>query len=135
MVDSLNILNVKYEFYKFGRDVEKFSDLNEFIENLRFDEKETSIKWVKEYTDGVNIVLTDGVFQTQSGVQDNSLVVMIDKCGIRNLSRVVISEGIVCVIKYLDGFPLKYCVIEKIEDIESVFIMALSELMRDNFRD
>lgn len=121
---SFSLLGIPVEVYRFGRTVERSP-----IEEMRFDDTQTTVEWVDEFDDGINVVLTDGVFQNAGYHKPNFLVLLIDKCDVRKMSRVTVSEGSVFVQKYLDTFPFKYCIITDVGELESVFVTALSELI------
>ncbi|KAH9410867.1 AAA domain-containing protein [Ordospora pajunii] len=121
---SFSILGIPVEVYKFGNSLERCE-----VKNMKFNESQTRIEWIEEFGDGINVILTDGLFQNVGKHRPNFLVLLIDKCNVRKMSKVMVSEGSVFVQKYLDVFPLKYCVIGRIEELESTFVMALGEML------
>jgi midasin len=58
-------------------------------------------------------------------------VILIDRSGIKKMSKISLCDGNIFVQKYLDQFQLKYCTIENVEELEGVFILALSELIKN----
>ncbi|TBU14529.1 AAA ATPase [Ordospora colligata] len=121
---SFSILGIPVEVYKFGNSLERCE-----VKSMKFNESQTRIDWIEEFNDGINVILTDGLFQNVGKHHPNFLVLLIDKCNVRKMSKVMVSEGSVFVQKYLDVFPLKYCVIGRIEELESTFVMALGEML------
>lgn len=122
---AFSLLNIPVHLYKFG------SKLTECkVEDLTFDEGSTLINWTDEFSDGINIILTDGVFQNVGYAKDNFLVVMIDKGDIKKMSKVTVLENRVFIEKYLDTFTLRYCILQNIEDLEKVFVEALADIMK-----
>lgn len=123
---AFSLLNIPVQLYKFGSELAECR-----IEDLTFDESNTFINWTEDFDDGINIILTDGVFQNVGYAKDNFLVVMIDKGGIRKMSKVSVLENKVFVGKYLDSFALKYCILQNIEDLEKVFVEALADVLKN----
>lgn len=121
---SFSLLGIPIEVYRFGRTLERCP-----IEEMTFGDSQTVISWIDEFTDGINIILTDGVFQNVGFHNPSFLVLLIDKCDVRKMSKVTVSEGSVFVQKYLDTFPLKYCIVANVNELESAFVMALSEII------
>ena len=56
---------------------------------------------------------------------------MINRGNIRKMSKVSVIENKVFIERYLDTFPLKYYVVDDIEDLENVFIEALSSIIKN----
>lgn len=123
---SFSLLNIPVQLYKFGNTLRKCT-----VDELTFDEDRTVIDWTDDFTDGVNLILTDGIFQTVGFAKDNFLVVMIDKGNVKKMSKVNVVENKVFIEKYLDSFALKYCIVQKMEDLEKTFIEALSGVIKD----
>ncbi|KAG5860613.1 AAA ATPase [Encephalitozoon hellem] len=121
---SFSLLGIPVEVYKFGEVLERCS-----VEEMGFNDSQTMIDWIDEFNDGINIILTDGLFQNVGHHHPNFLVLLIDKCNVKKMSKVIVSEGSVFVQRYLDTFPLKYCIISDVDELESTFVMALSELI------
>ncbi|KAF9764267.1 Midasin [Nosema granulosis] len=123
--NSFKALGIPVEIYKFGNELVECT-----IKDMTFTDTETNIDWIDSFRDGINIVLTDGVFQRTSFYNDNFLVILIDRSGVKKMSKVSVCEGNIFVEKYLDQFQLKYCTVEKVEELEETFILALSELIK-----
>lgn len=123
---SLSLLNIPVQLYKFGNTLKECT-----VEDLTFDEDRTVIDWTDQFTDGINLILTDGIFQSVGYSKDNFLVIMIDKGNIKSMSKVNMIENRVFIEKYLDSFTLKYCIVQQIEDLEKTFIEALTSLIKD----
>ncbi|ADM12117.1 Willebrand factor type A domain-containing AAA ATPase [Encephalitozoon intestinalis ATCC 50506] len=121
---SFSLLGIPVEVYRFGELLERST-----VEEMRFSDSQTMIDWIDEFDDGINIILTDGLFQNVGHHHPNFLVLLIDKCNVKRMSKVTVSEGSVFVQRYLDTFPLKYCIISSVDELESTFVMALSELI------
>lgn len=126
---SLSLLNIPVQLYKFGSSFKECT-----VSDLTFDEDRTVIDWTDNFTDGINLILTDGIFQSVGFTKDNFLVLMIDKGNVKGMSKVNVIENKVFIEKYLDSFALKYCIVQKIEDLEKAFIEALSGIIRDIIR-
>lgn len=124
--NSFQALGIPVEIYKFGNELVECT-----IKEMTFSDTETNIDWIDQFKDGINIVLTDGVFQNTSFYNNNFLIILIDRSGIKKMSKVSVCEGNIFVQKYLDQFQLKYCTIEKVEELENTFILALSELIKN----
>jgi len=118
-------LNIPVELYKFGSELRECT-----VEDLTFDEDSTLINWTDNFEDGINIILTDGIFQNVGYAKSNFLVVMIDKGHVRKMSKVSVVENKVFIEKYLDSFALKYCILQNIEDLEKVFVEALAGILK-----
>ncbi|AFN83603.1 Willebrand factor type A domain-containing AAA ATPase [Encephalitozoon romaleae SJ-2008] len=121
---SFSLLGIPVEVYRFGEVLERCS-----VEDMKFNDSKTMIDWIDEFNDGINIILTDGLFQNVGHHHPNFLVLLIDKCNVKKMSKVIVSEGSVFVQRYLDTFPLKYCIISDVDELESTFVMALNELI------
>ncbi|KAF7683284.1 Midasin [Astathelohania contejeani] len=131
ITEALGTLGLEYELYSFGSGVQRYEDVRELLKGLCFDSPTTSIDWISEFSDGINIVITDGIFQGMSIWQPNSLVLILDRCGVKQLSRVVVEDGNVIVGRYLDGLGIRYCVIEEADEVEEYFVMGLKELIKE----
>lgn len=123
---SFSLLNIPVQLYKFGTVLQECT-----IDQLTFNEDATVLDWVEQFHDGINIVLTDGVFQNLGYAKDNFLVVMLDRGNIRKMSKVTLIENKVFVKKYLDSFPLKYCVVDNIDDLERTFVDSLASVIKN----
>ncbi|KMV65714.1 AAA ATPase [Encephalitozoon cuniculi EcunIII-L] len=121
---SFSLLGIPVEVYRFGEVLERCP-----VEEMRFNDSRTMVDWIDEFNDGINIILTDGLFQNAGYNHPNFLVLLVDKCDVRKMSKVIVSEGSIFVQRYLDTFPFKYCIISGVDELESTFIMALSELI------
>ncbi len=119
------LMDIPVELFSFGNSLRKCK-----VTDLTFTDTATRIEWISQFTDGINIILTDGIFQTTHFYNDNFIVIMIDKGNIRTLSKVTLLESKLFVEKYLETFTLKYCIVESIDDLHSVFIKALSDIIR-----
>lgn len=124
--NSFKALNIPVQLYRFGNILEECE-----IQDMTFTDNETNVDWIEEFKDGVNIVLTDGIFQKTGFYNKNFLVILIDKNDICNMSKVSVTDGNIFIQKYLELFSLRYCVIKNIEELESTFILALSELIKN----
>ncbi|KAM0688315.1 hypothetical protein COBT_000432, partial [Conglomerata obtusa] len=82
---------------------------------------------------GINLILTDGIFQGQCEMNDNFLLIMVDKKGIKDLKRIIVLNDGLKVQKYLESVKIKYCTVENVKDLENEFIRALSEMVRNIF--
>jgi midasin len=122
---SFALLSIPVQLYKFGTSLQECQ-----ISDLTFNDDNTFINWTDDFTDGINIILTDGVFQNVGHYKPNFLVVMIDKGNVKKMSKVSLIENKVYVEKYLDTFALKYCVVENINDLELVFVEALANIIK-----
>jgi midasin len=122
--NSFKALNIPVEVYKFGNECTKCE-----ISSMTFTDNETNIDWIEEYTDGINIILTDGVFQKTGFYNKNFLVILIDRNEVLKMSKVSVTDGNIFIQKYLDLFSLKYCVIKNIDELENTFVIALSDLI------
>ncbi|ELA41439.1 uncharacterized protein VICG_01544 [Vittaforma corneae ATCC 50505] len=125
---SFSLLDIPVQLYKFGTTLRECK-----IEDLTFDEESTLINWTDQFDDGINIILTDGIFQNVGYAKDNFLVVMIDRGNVKTMSKVSLIENRVFIEKYLDSFALKYCIIQNIDDLEKIFVEALSNIIRNLF--
>lgn len=123
--NALGMLEIKFELYKFGKKCEAAS-----VGDLDFKDTETSIEWLSKYKNGINLVLTDGVFQS-SVSSSNTLLVLIDKGGVKDLNKVTLCDGKIVSEKYLDTLRMRYCLVQDIGCLESKFVAALSELLRN----
>lgn len=121
---SFSLLNIPVQLFKFGNTVRPCT-----VEDLTFDEDNTFINWTDEFEDGINIILTDGVFQNVGYAKDNFLVVMIDRGNIRKMSKVSLIDNKVFIEKYLDLVSLRYCIVQNMEDLEKVFVDALAGII------
>lgn len=124
--EAFSMLGIPVELYKFGLTVQPCK-----IEDLTFSETTTLINWTDDFSDGINVILTDGIFQSVGYHKDNFLVVMIDKGNIKRMSKVTMIDNKVFVEKYLDSFKLNYCILENIDDLERVFIESLSIIIKN----
>lgn len=125
---AFSYLNIPVELYKFGSELKRCE-----INDLSFDEDHTYTDWIYDFNDGINIVLTDGIFNKPGYIKNNFLTVMIDKGNVKKMSKVSVVDSKVFIEKYLDTFALKYCIIENIEDLENVFIEALAGIIKNSF--
>lgn len=123
---AFSVLNIPVLLFKFGQALQECT-----IDMLTFSEECTSIEWIDDYDDGINIILTDDIFQKAGAFKNNFLVIMIDKGGVRKMSKVSVIDGQAFVEKYLDTFALKYCILENVEDLERVFVDALAEIIKN----
>eukprot|EP00866_Antonospora_locustae_P002111 jgi/Antlo1/2111/2308 len=119
-----NMLEIQLELYRFGRTCVETS-----LNDLDFKDLETNIDWISNYNTGVNLVLTDGVFQTSVSSQ-NTLLMLIDKHRIREMRKVVLKDGLLVTKRYLDTLEMRYCVLEDVSCLESHFVSALKELLQ-----
>ncbi|KAM0675311.1 AAA ATPase midasin [Gurleya vavrai] len=131
---ALDILNIQYEIYKFGSCIKKFIDIKDFLDNIRFIENETCLNFIEDFRDGINFILTDGIFQSQNEINDNFLFILIDKKGIKELKKIVVSEEGIETKKYLDSVKNKFCTVDEINDLETEFVRALSEMVKEIFK-
>ncbi|KAM0680844.1 hypothetical protein GINT2_001118 [Glugoides intestinalis] len=123
---SFSLLNIPVQLYKFGTVLQECT-----IDQLTFNEDATVLDWADQFHDGINIILTDGVFQNLGYAKDNFLVVMLDRGNIRKMSKVTLIDNKVFVKKYLDSFPLKYCVVDSIDDLERTFVDCLASVIKN----
>lgn len=121
---SFALLNIPVQLFKFGNTVRPCT-----VDDLTFDEDNTFINWTDEFEDGINVILTDGVFQSVGYAKNNFLVVMIDRGNIRKMSKVSLIDNKVFIEKYLDLVSLRYCIVQNIEDLEKVFVEALAGII------
>lgn len=122
---AFSTLNVPVQLYKFGQSLQECK-----VSDLTFTDETTSVDWIDDFNDGINIILTDGVFQNVGSFKSNFLVLMIDRGNIRKMSKVSVIESKVFVEKYLDTFALNYCLIEDASDLEQVFVETLGEIIK-----
>ncbi|EQB59689.1 willebrand factor type a domain-containing aaa atpase [Vairimorpha apis BRL 01] len=125
--NSFLALNIPVEIYKFGTDLQKIEN----ISNLTFEDVQTNINFVNDFTDGINIVLTDGIFQNTSFYNTSFLFILIDKNDIRKMSKVSVVNNEMVVSKYLDEFGGRYSVVKWCDELEDVFENCLSEMVRN----
>lgn len=121
---AFNMLEIQLELYRFGR-----TCVETALSDLDFEDLETNIDWVANYKTGVNLVLTDGVFQTSVSSQ-NTLLMLIDKHRIKEMRKVVLKDGLLVTKRYLDTLEMRYCVLEDVRCLESHFASALKELLQ-----
>lgn len=121
---AFSMLEIQLELYRFGR-----TCVETALGDLDFKDMETNIDWVSNYETGVNLVLTDGVFQTSVSSQ-NTLLMLIDKHRIREMRKVVLKDGLLVTKRYLDTLEMRYCVLEDVSCLESHFVSALKELLQ-----
>ncbi|EOB15466.1 Midasin [Nosema bombycis CQ1] len=126
LTNAFKALGIPVEIYRFGSDLVECT-----LQEMNFSDSETNIEWIYRFRDGINIILTDGVFQKTSFYNENFLVILIDRSGIKKMSKISLCDGNIFVQKFLDQFQLKYCTIENVEELEGVFILALSELIKN----
>nr|AJA32497.1 midasin protein [Nosema pernyi] len=126
LTNAFKTLGIPVEIYRFGSDLVECT-----LQEMNFSDSETNIEWIDQFRDGINIILTDGVFQKTSFYNENFLVILIDRSGIKKMSKISLCDGNIFVQKYLDQFQLKYCTIENVEELEGAFVLALSELIKN----
>ncbi|WUR04219.1 midasin MDN1 [Vairimorpha necatrix] len=123
--NSFKALNIPVEIYRFGE-----TKCQCEINKMTFTDRETNVDFIEEYEEGINIILTDGIFQKTGFYNKNFLIILIDKNDIMNMSKVSVTEGNVFIQKYIELFSMKYCIIRDLEELESTFILALKELLQ-----
>ncbi|KAL0265582.1 UNVERIFIED_CONTAM: hypothetical protein PYX00_011294 [Menopon gallinae] len=121
---AFGMLEIRLELFRFGR-----TCVETALGDLDFKDLETNIDWITSYRTGVNLVLTDGVFQTPVYSQ-NTLLLLIDRHGIREMKKVVLKDGLLVTRRYLDTLEMRYCVLDDLGCLESHFVAALKELLR-----
>lgn len=123
---AFSALGIPLQLFRFGESLTECT-----VSDLTFTDARTTVDWIDDFTDGINIILTDGIFQSIGSYRDNFLVIMIDKGNIRKMSSVSLIDNRVFVEKYLDNFSLRYCIVDQIEDLERVFIGALESVIQN----
>ncbi|KAI4291432.1 midasin [Pancytospora philotis] len=121
---AFSVLGIPVELYRFGESLHACR-----ISEMTFTDDSTSVAWIDDYTDGINIILTDGIFQAAGGRKDNFLVLMIDRGNIRKMSKVAVYESRVFVERYLDTFALPYCIVDSVAELEHAFIESLKNML------
>jgi midasin len=137
IANSLLMLGVDFDLYRFGRQEERYASLEGLVSGLRFSETETRIGWVfsEEYSDGYNIIIGDGLFYDASRLEfplaNTLLLVVGGENKIKEMRSVKVAGGEVLVGKYLDGIGvMKYCIVEEKDLLEVVFTRALKEMLQ-----
>ncbi|EJW03955.1 hypothetical protein EDEG_01748 [Edhazardia aedis USNM 41457] len=125
---AFKILEINYEMYVFGKDYRK-CNFDDLFKKTTFKEDETNLNWINDFKDGINIIITDGIFQNTRSYNDNFLLIMINKNNLLEMKKVQVIDNKVSIIKYLDTIRLRYCLIDKLEDLQSAFIKALTAML------
>ncbi|EPR77678.1 Thrombospondin type 3 repeat containing protein, partial [Spraguea lophii 42_110] len=96
---TLKRFNINVEMYRFGEKLTKLSlheDNNMYTTNINttntynnisFIEKDTDVNFINDYTDGINIIISDGLFHSVLPVSNNFLLVIVDS-NIININKV-----------------------------------------------
>ena len=126
---SLKNLGIEYKIYKFTDSVTEIKSLYE----LSFQGMNTKLDWInsEEFKTSLNVIFTDGIFQNSNSLSNkNFLVVILDK-DVCEVDCVKIIGDDVVRFKYLESLKVRYCLVGGGDDMESVFVGAVSELFRE----
>ena len=118
------MLNIDFELYKFGNS----EVLIESIEKIDYTENISTINWLSKYLDGINIVISDGIFQN-TVKSENSILILINNI-VREISKVSIIGNEIKNEKYLSTINMKYCIVDGIDQMCDEFVRALQELLK-----
>lgn len=134
ITNSLDLLGVPFELGTFSSTPHIQKNMLDLIRSLTFAAQETRISWISgaEYAQGYNIVISDGLFYDSAMLQnppDNTLLLIIGGCRIKEMRSVKVVLEEVIISKYLEALGLPYCIVDDKELFEIVFVRELKSIL------
>ncbi|KAF7703829.1 Midasin [Cucumispora dikerogammari] len=136
-MNSLFELAIEFEIYKFSDDFEKMERNSNLLNFFDFSGTSTSLNFISEFGDDLNVIFTDGIFQNLNVNSFNSLktlLIIFDKNeSLKYLENVSFVENQIFKTLYLKTLPFKFCLIEEESEIVDIFVQRIGDFFSENF--
>ncbi|TBU12793.1 hypothetical protein CWI38_0628p0010, partial [Hamiltosporidium tvaerminnensis] len=127
LINIINNIGCNIEMYRFGNEVISITGKSD----MTFTDTVSDIcigDMGDIIDDSVVLVITDGIFRCDE-IYENVLCLLIDRVGLRDMDRVSVVGDEVKVVKFLDEFKMKYCVVGEDNFVEG-FVEGVREIVR-----